>query len=1667
MPRTSTFTTYINTALEPGALADYDRLEREGVKTFDSIAMAAARAGRASAGLLGGRGNAGLTTLRQQNRSVENALKSTAREQERAAKAADRNAKATANSGKAAEQAAKQQSLLVRSLQTASRSLNIAQGPLGAYAGRLNALGAALEQLTGFQLGLAGAGAGLFSLGSTANQFAEIEGRLRPLFDSQQDVNRALENLAGIAQRARTSLEPVIDIYTKLKLSADQFGISEDRLQRFVETTAKASTLSGGNRAGVDASLGQFSQALGSNFQNAAQEINSLRDQNIALLKAIADGFENVDGSIGTTIGNLKVLGEAGELSSIKIVEALERSAASVDERFGRLPVTLGKALTEFNNTLLITIGRFDQAVSGTSTLASVISLVGRNLNGILSVTLGIAAAFATIRAGSLIEPLRRTATSLATLAAAPATIRKVANELKATTEIEFTAARARELEARAEQQRSAARIAQLRTVAAQQERIARDAEVGARAGLGGTLTSQGLISQARANEQLTKAKAALNSELLRQQRLDLLVANNAGRSAKAGEAYAAATANAAAKSSLLRNATASLINVINPLGIAVGVVTGLLLAYATSASAAETALSRFSDEQRKAVDAIGATTIELLKQDAVLARREVRTRKADSQVLAGAAVRSRQGLAFDLIQLAGQTGIGGGRDRKDILNIARAVEQGAISVKRADQLLEPIRQRSPSVFKGNFVKRIFGVDPETIDDSIIEVEKANLAAKIAADNLNAAQAALAQAENGGPAASARPRAARPRAATAAELRAKAVAAAVDGGTDTIRAAGARRKAALLELDKEFAVANGKVDPARAEEYARRATEIERQYNGEVEAIKAGNAARRGAIAAGRRAEAAERREAAAKEKQERDAARRGERRSDILARYDEAPRAIDRARDEIDDLQKNVGQLVDEIVAISDANPLGRGIYTKEQADRDAASIERGVLKPLADAKLEFERQKQIQDLLLAGRDLEAEAYRRSFQLADQVGQLTEDQYQTTLKQVAAEDARNRLIEQRARLVSIVESAVDNTRQSLEDLIVDFPKRGFAAIGDFFNNLQQSFLRVAASKIVDDLFGNQLEKAKQDLTGRKLVEEQTQFLASKTAEAGTAAERLAAALTNATEQINQAAPALGGTAPIGGLPDPASDAASIINRVVGGAGAGGIFGVLSAALGGGAAARSDPTEFEADEIVVTAKRLPPTVPAEGQIPSGRVVFNEVGKSVGGQLDRIFGTGKIFKEIGGSVGDALQGVALGSTASGIAGAIGIKQSRTGAAVGGAIGGAIGGPLGSIIGGLLGGTIGGALKKTKTGSATIGGGASGLEVTGTAGSSQTRIKAASKAADGLISSVNQIAEQLGGGIDASRGNVSIGIREKNFRVDTSGKGITKTKKGAIDFGDDEQAAIEFAIKDLINDGVITGISQASQNILRAGKDLQSSIEKAAIIESIPRRLLQRTDPVRFAVEELNREFTRMIAILKEGGATSAQFADAQKLYELERADAIEQATKSAGDAISQYLADLTGGSASPLRKREVLTNARSELDKFTGDINAGKVVDQNDLLAAARNFQDASRNLNGSSQAFFDDFNFLFELLKRARDNAGVGDTVTNLPPSPFASDTTVQAAIQSANNSQVTAINSQTATLASELAAIRTSLDQLAVSNRYGGGTAIGLLGGAGRFAFR
>lgn len=276
-----------------------------------------------------------------------------------------------------------------------------------------------------------------------------------------------------------------------------------------------------------------------------------------------------------------------------------------------------------------------------------------------------------------------------------------------------------------------------------------------------------------------------------------------------------------------------------------------------------------------------------------------------------------------------------------------------------------------------------------------------------------------------------------------------------------------------------------------------------------------------------------------------------------------------------------------------------------------------------------------------------------------------------------------------------------------------------------------------------------------------------------------------------------------------------------------------------------------------------------------------------------GTLDNFLqGLGTTFKEIAG-------GAAAGGAAAKLTGG-----SAIGGQVGGAIGqeigssisalGKFGGPIGAIAGGILGGVIGGMLKKTKKASATIeaiGGEAAIASIKGNSGKMKAAAEGmANSLIDGLMGIANQFNATLG---DL---NVSIGQRNKTFRVDMTGQGRTK---GMPSFKTEEEA-VRYAMQQAIRDGAISGLRAGAQALLQAEGNLERQLEKALAFEGVFNRLAEATDPLNYNLGLLDKEFANLRKIFAEAGASAEDLAALEQLYGIERTKILEEYTAAVND-----------------------------------------------------------------------------------------------------------------------------------------------------------------------
>lgn len=756
-----------------------------------------------------------------------------------------------------------------------------------------------------------------------------------------------------------------------------------------------------------------------------------------------------------------------------------------------------------------------------------------------------------------------------------------------------------------------------------------------------------------------------------------------------------------------------------------------------------------------------------------------------------------------------------------------------------------------------------------------------------------------------------------------------------------------------------------------------------------------------------------------------------GDRASESIARiserFDEQPRLIDQ-------VAQSTRQLDAIIKDLGDRKPPGFQQMV-EEATRAKAVVQDAIPRIFRNDARDSQRAIDIQNIVSQGREAEATALGRIFEKEERLGPLTADRKREI---IATAEAEQRHTEELQRALEIQSAYLDATRSARQEIEAILSGTGkLSNFKQIFKNLQG---KVLAETLFGDIFRD-LDKWVKEKTG---IGSSVDALQQEVERSSNVVSLFADAVAGATSRINGNV-AAGGSTATGGAFGTIAAGAGLVGSLGG-------FGSLLA--GGGANDNFDPN----GEIVVVANKTRGGRTVNDLTPQEYFdrLTKDLGKGITGGLNRVFDT-TFFSRFSGVLGGALGGYATGgatggilgalkgikglpdgiasalgkagkgagtgTAVSGIAGAFGVNLSNTGAQIGGAIGSFLPIPGGDIIGAIAGGIIGKLIGGTKRGSATIGGTGGNLDITGTSGNSSSFIKAASGAGDSIISAVERIADTFGATVNAALGSVSIGIRDGKYRVDTTGQGITKTSKGAVDFGKDgSAAAIQFAVLNLIQDGVVQGLRQGTQTLLKNAKDLDSGLAKAVDFEGIFARLKEIEDPVGAAVEAIDKKFARLRQIATEAGEG---LVEVEKLYGLERAAAVKQALQQITGSLQSLYDELTiGDNGLSIRARR--DEALARYTPLAARVQSGDITAYDDFARAAQALLPLQRQIEGSGTAYFALFDSIKDLTKATLDAENARIAASDNP--------TANSAVPVADNSSVvSAIETQTTTLATAI----------------------------------
>jgi len=241
--------------------------------------------------------------------------------------------------------------------QTAQKGLNGAKFAVNALVGAMAAIGVGL---------------GLRELAEVADSYTNLSVRIQIATREGGDFSSAMAGVHQVALATNSSLQATGDLFTRLNTVGKEMGMTQQQALDLTKTITQAIQIGGGSAQASEAAVQQFIQAMQGGVLRG-EEFNSIMENGYGLAEALAKG-------LGVTTGELRKMAENGELSSERVIKAVQSQATQIQETYNQFPTTISNALQKISTQWQILIGEMDQANGSSATVANALSIIADNL---------------------------------------------------------------------------------------------------------------------------------------------------------------------------------------------------------------------------------------------------------------------------------------------------------------------------------------------------------------------------------------------------------------------------------------------------------------------------------------------------------------------------------------------------------------------------------------------------------------------------------------------------------------------------------------------------------------------------------------------------------------------------------------------------------------------------------------------------------------------------------------------------------------------------------------------------------------------------------------------------------------------------------------------------------------------------------------------------------------------------------------------------------------------------------------------------------------------------------------------------------------------------------------------------------------------------------------
>lgn len=227
-------------------------------------------------------------------------------------------------------------------------------------------------QLLKTALGALAAFAGVKEFVQLSSVWTDLQSRIMLATKSSQEQALVTQRLTEAARRAYAPFESMAEIYLRNASSLSELGISTEDQLNFTEAMTNALVVSGAKAERAETVINALSKAM-SRGQLSGINWNTVLEQGGRIVDALADG-------LGTSIRQLRVMAESGELTTSTVFTALMSQMEQLRKEADAMPATIRDSLVVLRNNLMRFIGDVDKRMGISSAVVRGLDLFSKHL---------------------------------------------------------------------------------------------------------------------------------------------------------------------------------------------------------------------------------------------------------------------------------------------------------------------------------------------------------------------------------------------------------------------------------------------------------------------------------------------------------------------------------------------------------------------------------------------------------------------------------------------------------------------------------------------------------------------------------------------------------------------------------------------------------------------------------------------------------------------------------------------------------------------------------------------------------------------------------------------------------------------------------------------------------------------------------------------------------------------------------------------------------------------------------------------------------------------------------------------------------------------------------------------------------------------------------------